>query len=296
MKFSIPGSGLGALLVLLAGTAPASSQTQVVHVRAWIDGYSELMLTGADVQWRHFDFAAPGRLNCDTGTPEEPTLVNGAAWYPTWPDVPTCENRFCGGCLSSAAALISPPLPPVDYLPRLVPLLYRGEVTLVEVPSAANGFRAVVGLDDRPIGGADWYEFTLEVLPCFGLEYCTSTPNSSGAAAYLQVAGDLSLSGTSTSLQALDCPASRPGIFFYGAGPANMPLANGRLCIDPFSGLHRMQAVWTDPTGFAELPLDFAALPFTPDDTWYFQYWFRDPAGGGTGSNLTDAVRVRFCP
>jgi hypothetical protein len=34
--------------------------------------------------------------------------------------------------------------------------------------------------------------------------------------------------------------------------------------------------------------------PILPGSTWYFQYWFRDPLGGGAGANLTDGLRMTF--
>jgi hypothetical protein len=31
------------------------------------------------------------------------------------------------------------------------------------------------------------------------------------------------------------------------------------------------------------------------DSTWRFQYWFRDAAGGGANTNLTNGLDVTFC-
>jgi len=28
---------------------------------------------------------------------------------------------------------------------------------------------------------------------------------------------------------------------------------------------------------------------------WNFQFWYRDPAGGPAGFNLSDAIQVNFC-
>lgn len=283
------------LVVLALASAPAAAQTQFVEVRAWIDGYSELTLRGADVQWQHFDFAAPGRLDCDTGSPIEPTYVNSIPWFPVWPDVPTCENRFCEGCFSDSAALLSPPLPSQEFLARLIPLQNRGGLGVVEQPHAGNGYKTVVAIDDNSFGGADWYWFSLAVEPCFAENVCTSTPNSTGSPATMVVTGDLSIGSNKTYLQAFDCPPGRLGIFLYGTNPANIPLANGRLCIDPFAGIHRLQALQIDAAGTVFFQPDLQANPYLPDQDFYFQFWFRDPLGGGTGSNLTDAVRVRFC-
>ena len=297
MKHTLLATCILASAGILTTAPEASAETQIVHVRAWIDGRSELILHGSSVQWQHFDFAAPGRLDCDIGVPQEPTTIDANVWYPVWPDLPTCENRSCGGCTSDVADMIFPPLPINEFFARLVPWGGgSGDLSVIEQPHAGNNYRAVIEFNDSAFGGASWYEFDLYVEPCFSDAYCTSTPNSSNFSASLVVGGDLSLTGPGAMLWAFQCAPQRPGIFFYGTHPANMPLANGRLCIDPFSGIHRMHAMWTDQDGVAFYSLDFPNLPFTSDTTYYFQYWFRDPAGGGTGSNLTDAVRVRFCP
>jgi len=31
-------------------------------------------------------------------------------------------------------------------------------------------------------------------------------------------------------------------------------------------------------------------------EAWRFQFWYRNPAGGGAGFNLSDALLVTFCP
>ena len=79
-------------------------------------------------------------------------------------------------------------------------------------------------------------------------------------------------------------------------------LAFNRNVVDTYIGLragtYRVNPViQSDVFGCAELPIDLASRPWiTPDSTWYFQFWFRDPAGpGGTGFNLTDALGVTFC-
>ena len=34
----------------------------------------------------------------------------------------------------------------------------------------------------------------------------------------------------------------------------------------------------------------------TAGSTWNFQFWYRDPQGGPNGFNLSDGMRVTFCP
>lgn len=284
--------------------APGGTQQAVasIHVNAWIDGRSWLILDDDTATWQHFDFAAPGRLNCNTGAPTESTFLDGVAWDPVWPDVPDCENRFCGGCFSSTFTGLLSPLPNADFTPVLVPIQVRGTSTIVEYPSAANGYRVVIEFDDNPLAAAEWYEIFLDLSGCGASNYCPSTPNSSGAPATISVTGSFSIGANDTQLLAAGCPPNRPGLFFYGATPSQIPMADGYLCVSPFApGLFRVPpAVYIDASGVAQVALDFGHLPAGGDilegSTWYFQFWFRDLAAGGAGSNFSDAARVTFCP
>lgn len=72
-------------------TARLTTVAGVLNVRALIDGRSQLIVQGNTVHWHHLDDAAPG---CWEGA-NEPTYLNGIAWYPIWPDIPDPENRDC---------------------------------------------------------------------------------------------------------------------------------------------------------------------------------------------------------
>lgn len=293
---------MGVLMLAALSPLGASQIGASIHVRAWIDGRSHLILDDATAQWQHFDWAAPGRLNCNEGAPVEPTFLEGVAWFPVWPDVPDCENRDCGGCMSDIYAGLQHQVPNLEFYPTFSVIAARGPITLVEAPSAANGYRVVIEFDDDPFGGADWYELDVELGDCGALNYCTSTPNSSGAAAAISVDGSLSVSGTDSRLRATGCPPNRIGMFMYGGAPVQMPFCNGYLCISPYSpGVFRVpQLVSVDGNGAAQVDLDFAALPaagaIAAGSTWYFQFWFRDGPAGGAGANLSNGARVTFCP
>ena len=41
---------------------------------------------------------------------------------------------------------------------------------------------------------------------------------------------------------------------------------------------------------------DLPGPAIVASSTWIFQAWFADPAAGGVGFNLSDALRVRFAP
>jgi hypothetical protein len=46
--------------------------------------------------------------------------------------------------------------------------------------------------------------------------------------------------------------------------------------------------------------VNYATLPpgatITAGSTWNFQFWYRNPAAGGAGFNLSDGLSIRFCP
>lgn len=293
---------LGGLLALGALSAPLAAQT-TVHVLAQIDGRSRLILAGDTAQWQHFEFAAPGRIECNATLPIEPTLIDGHEWWPAWPDVPDCENRDCGGCTSDVLTGISPALPVADFQVTLNPLVVRGSATIVEYPDASNGYRVVVELDDNSVGGSEWYEFELAVTGCGSVvRYCTATPNSTGYPATIGVAGSLVVADNDLHLLAYQCPPSRPGVFLCGQGATQLPFGDGYLCISPYyPGLRRIGGVQLlDASGFVNYPMSFSTAPSAPPivggSSWNFQFWYRDAAAGGSGTNLTDALRVTFCP
>jgi hypothetical protein len=129
--------------------------------------------------------------------------------------------------------------------------------------------------------------------------YCQATPNSFGTVATISSFGSLSLSANQFTLTVAGTPAHPTsfGMFTYGSHPYDVPFGNGYLCVMPFSpGIHKMTP--QPLTGqmltcsMAQQPGDFTQ--FTPASTWYFQFWYRDPAAGGAKFNLSDGLQVTF--
>ncbi len=117
-------------------------------VRAYIDGQSILVIQGVSLKWHHVRDAGPGlwlEQNYET-------VVNGGAWYPSWPS--SGENRSCN-CDSSSLSIA--PLAARATTATVTKTSGRGTITIVEQPTAANGFALKISYDD-PLGGADWYE------------------------------------------------------------------------------------------------------------------------------------------
>ena len=151
--------------------------------------------------------------------------------------------------------------------------------------------------DDRIYGrtvdiGAD--EFDGKSL---GLSYCLAVANSTGSAAGISAGDCPSLAQNNFVLTAAPVPSS-VGIFFYGTGTAQVPLANGFLCVAGSS--YRLPSVFASGNSM-EYALDLTTAappggPITAGSTWYFQAWYRDGAAGGAGSNLTDGLSITFAP
>ena len=112
----------------------------------------------------------------------------------------------------------------------------------------------------------------------------------------------LRFSEADCELVVADWPAGMLGVFFFGRNKAQIPFGNGTLCISPLDhGLYTVQPpVILSRSGQATALVDFRALlaggRMADNATWSFQFWYRDPLGGGAGSNLTNAVRATFCP
>ncbi len=129
--------------------------------------------------------------------------------------------------------------------------------------------------------------------------YCTSLANSTGVPASISFLGSNSVASNDLFLIAMGLPTNQFGIFFYGSGITNSPLGNGLRCVA--SPAYRLPLTTTGSGGSTAWLLDNTTPPeagaqITVGSTWFFQYWYRDPAAGGGMVNLTDGLMVPFCP
>ncbi len=132
---------------------------------------------------------------------------------------------------------------------------------------------------------------------CGGANFCDSTINSTGGAAKMSSNGQCVHAANQLVLSAAPVPDG-PGLFFFApnqvAGGAGAPFYNGLRCVGP--GVLRLPPSIASG-GIASRALDLTVAPadqLQPGETWHFQYWFRDVAGGGTGVNLSDGLTVTF--
>ena len=144
----------------------------------------------------------------------------------------------------------------------------------------SQGFRGVVVACPQPIN------------------YCTAAPNSfSPTGAIMSYSGTTQTSNNDLVLQATGVPPNTSAFFFYGHNPAAIPFGNGTRCVgNPF---FRLQAFHAAPTGFASFNVNLTTLPsaghISAGQLWHFQLWYRNPAGGGAGFNLSDGLQIIFC-
>ena len=168
----------------------------------------------------------------------------------------------------------------------LPPAAGPGDV-LVRVPGGGN---------DRL---SDAQPFDPGVAGCApGSSYCVTSPNSAGPGAVIAGGGSAGFAANNLSLNAAGCPANQNGIFYFGLGQTLVPFGDGFRCV---AGVFfRLPIVTTDAAGTALFAFDLTTSPaagvITPNSTWNFQFWVRDPAAGGAGFNLSDGLAVMFCP
>jgi len=132
--------------------------------------------------------------------------------------------------------------------------------------------------------------------------YCVTSPNSAGPGAEIDFLGSASVSANDLQLIVSGAPPGQFGIFFYGPNASQAPFGQGFLCISGgASGLFRLTpAFQLSFLGTGVRDLDYNTAPMAagagmvqPGDLWHFQFWYRDP---GLGFNLSNALRVEFCP
>lgn len=130
---------------------------------------------------------------------------------------------------------------------------------------------------------------------------CLANPNSTGSPATMSSSGSTHIGANDFRIAAYGLPPSTFGVFFYGANPTQQPFGNGYRCVA--SPVLRLGVQQASVFGDVERALDFAAPPFsagpgaiTAGSTKRFQFWYRNPAGGGAGFNTSDALAVTFCP
>lgn len=129
--------------------------------------------------------------------------------------------------------------------------------------------------------------------------YCQTAPNSNGPGALIGYTGSNSVAANDLVLEVLGASSVQPAIFYYGTAQQSLPFGNGWRCVGGTT--FRLPITSTTGPGACVWFLDITNPPqpagqIEAGDDWYFQFWFRDPAGGGAGFNLSNGLHVPFCP
>jgi len=168
----------------------------------------------------------------------------------------------------------------------------------VWLPSGYGGLvdemRYIAGIN---IHGVNLFTYTIPVAD-LGTNYCTSSPNSSGSPSLITAIGSTSIADNDLTLSAGPMADNEPGIFYFGSNQLNTPFGNGTRCVGGtvVRILPPAMAAGGVLTRVVDLTSGPVASAIAPMTTWNFQAWFRDPAGGGLGFDLSDAVEIDFEP
>lgn len=153
IAYRIRRATLSLFLATLSTVFCAYAQSATIRVEAYIDGRSQLVLSGSTAQWQHFDYGAPGYDD------DLPTRINGRSWYPQWSGDP----RDCNGCYSSTFDGVSPAISAVDQTVTFNAIQARENLSILQQPSAGNGYTLILDFNDNNTGGGAWYVLDLDV-------------------------------------------------------------------------------------------------------------------------------------
>lgn len=166
------------------------------------------------------------------------------------------------------------------------------------LPSATTQLRFTANDDGtQSIVEAALDAFAITRLSCspgtLGTRYCLSVANSTGAPAFLYAAGSTSLADDDFALSSQPVP-NQQGLFFHGPNQTQLPFGDGFRCVG--GAIARLNPPSPASGNVATRVVDLAQQGFAPGQTRHFQHWYRDPAAGLSGYNLSDAVSVTFTP
>jgi glucose/arabinose dehydrogenase len=124
--------------------------------------------------------------------------------------------------------------------------------------------------------------------------YCGVNPNSTGYDTTMYWSGSASIARDELVLIAAQAPPRAAGRFLCGTQEIQQPLGNGWRCVG--GNVVRLPYLRADAHGEAAQQLDYSLISVSPAQTRDFQFIYRDSAGGGSGFNLSNGLRVVFCP
>lgn len=125
----------------------------VLNFCALIDGSDLVHLKGNKVWYEHRSWSLPGQ----GGGENQPTHVNGVNWFPSWNGNDSDFTTLPTGLPQSGMPRLSVDVLGGDNYVRN----QKSALRIVQMPTAANGYEAVLLLDDDKDAGAHWCVFSL---------------------------------------------------------------------------------------------------------------------------------------
>jgi len=135
-----------------------------------------------------------------------------------------------------------------------------------------------------------------------GVGYCSTAPNSADAiGAILFASGSTSLAANDLVLSAGPMAVGEPGLFYYGPAKVQAVFGDGFRCVGGPTGtvVRLFPFSVADAAGVMTYSVNTmgpANAQLTAGAAFNFQAWFRDPAAGMSGFNLSDARALTFQP
>ncbi|HJP01444.1 MAG TPA: PQQ-dependent sugar dehydrogenase [Planctomycetota bacterium] len=139
---------------------------------------------------------------------------------------------------------------------------------------------------------------------CAGITttFCVTSPNSVGTGTQIASNGNTSVAANDFELQSFGSPTAQFALYYYGPNEIQVPFGDGFRCVGG-STFRLNPPQQTDVFGDFVRVVDMNSPPassgpgmISAGDTWKFQLWYRDPTGGASGFNLSDALSADFCP
>ncbi len=139
-----------------------------------------------------------------------------------------------------------------------------------------------------------------------GSNYCVPNANSTGAIAVTSAEGSDLAASNDVTLSASGVPASTFGFFLVSQSAgfvANPAGSAGNLCLGGSIGRYvgPGQVQTSGASGSFSLAIDLTSTPqpsglvsIRQGETWFFQTWFRDMAGGVATSNFSNGLELVF--
>ncbi|MBL4771196.1 MAG: hypothetical protein JKY61_08655 [Planctomycetes bacterium] len=181
----------------------------------------------------------------------------------------------------------------VTHTVHRIRVFQGGTIFVTAVPHVYGLYGQVDGFQIVPDGGS------------VGVNYCDSTPNSTGAMASMTFSGTASVQANNLGLGVIDLPTNQFGYFIVSQDQGigiTPPGSQGILCVGGNVGRHNRlgEVLNSGLTGSIALAIDLGNVPqptgpisVMSGETWNWQFWYRDNNPGST-SNFSDGNRITF--